>query len=223
MSSSLIDLIKKIQDSQPAEINMQLTDGASVQLQCVYKESNAPHFFLVFPPKQLPVNIDTSKGCLIAIKDQEHSVTFKAEVAERKGDRVLELIAKMPIDPVSLRTYFRADLRTTISARYEPGPEERAQGWNLTGETLDISGGGTLAIFPQELPNKQRILVHINLPQTDKEIDCLSHVIRMTRLRKERWQVALKFDSLTQKEQDLIVTCCLNEQRRQLRENIQTA
>ena len=223
MSSSLVDLIKKIQDSQAAEINLQLLDGGSVQLKCVYKESIAPHFFLVFPPQQLPTNIDTSKSCLIAVKGEEKSVTFKAGIETIKGDRILELFAQKTIDPLSLRTYYRADLRTAISASYEPGPEERAHAWNLNGETLDLSGGGVLAIFPAEFPNNQRILLHINLPHTDKEINCICHVIRMTRLRKERWQIALQFDNLTHKERDFIVCCCLSEQRRQLREQVQTA
>jgi c-di-GMP-binding flagellar brake protein YcgR len=223
MSSSVVDLIKMIQDSQAAEINLPLKDGSSVQLRCIYKESLAPHFFLVFPPKQLPTDIDSSKSCLVAVKGEDKSVTFKAGIEAIKGDRILELFAQKTIDPISLRTYYRADLRTAISASYQPGPEERAQAWELTGETLDLSGGGALAIFPKEFPNKQRIHLHLHLPHTDKEIDCLAHVIRMKKLRKERWHVALEFDNLAQKERDCIVSCCLKEQRRQLRENIQTA
>jgi len=220
--SSLVDLIKNIRDSLPAEINLQLSKGGSVQLKCVYKESIAPNFFLVFPPKQLPTDIDTSKGCLVAIKGIEQSITFKAGIEEIKGDRILELFAQKTIEPSSLRTYYRADLRTSISAAYEPGPEEMAQAWSLSGETLDLSGGGTLALFPAEFPNKQRILVHIPLPHTDQEIHCVSHVVHMKRLRKERWQIALQFDNLSQKERDVIVSCCLGEQRRQLRERVQT-
>jgi c-di-GMP-binding flagellar brake protein YcgR len=222
MSSSLINLIKKIPDSQAAEINIKLLDGSSVQLTCIYKESIAPHFFLVFPPKQLPTNINTNLSCLVVIKHEEQTVTFQAGIETTKGDRILELFAQKPIDPTEMRTFYRADLRTTIAASYEPGPEERAQAWTFNGETLDLSGGGALAIFPAEFPNKQRILLHINLPSTDKDIHCTAHVIRMTRLRKERWQIALKFDNLSQKESDFIVSCCLNEQRRQLRERIQT-
>jgi len=223
MPSSLVDIIKRIQDSQAAEINLQLLDGSSVQLKCIYKESIAPHFFLVFPPKQLPTNINTNLSCLVVVKDEEKSVTFQAGIETIKGDRILEVFAQKPIDPTTMRTFYRADMRTTITASYEPGPEERAHAWTFTGETLDLSGGGALAIFPAEFPNKQRILLHINLPSTDKDIHCTAHVIRMTRLRKERWQIALQFDNLSQKEKDFIVSCCLNEQRRQLREKIQTA
>jgi c-di-GMP-binding flagellar brake protein YcgR len=221
MSPSLVDLIKKIQDSQAAEINLPLVSGGSVQLKCIYKESEAPHFFLVFPPKQLPTNIDTKKSCLVAVKGEDKSITFSAGIESSKGDRILELFALKTIDPLSLRTFFRADMRAAISASYEPGPEERAHAWNLEGQTLDLSGGGTLAIFPKEFLNRQRILLHIKLPHTDKEIHCLAHVIRMKKLRREHWQIALQFDDLEQKERDFIVSCCLREQRRQLRENIQ--
>lgn len=223
MTSSPTDIIKRLQDSQPAEINLPLLDGGSTQIKCIYKESIAPNFFLVFPPKQLPSNLDTSKSCLVAIKGEEKSVTFKAGIEEIKGDRILELFAQKVIDPLTLRTFYRADLRTAITACYEPGLEERAQPWCISGETLDLSAGGTLAVFPAEFPNKHRILVTIQLPQTDKEIRCLSHVIRMRKLRKDHWQIALQFDSITQKERDHIVACCLREQRKQLREKVRTA
>jgi hypothetical protein len=222
MSSSLVDLVNEIKDSLPAEINLQLINGLSLQLKCIYKESTAPHFFLVFPPHQLQTTIDTSKSCLVVVKNGEKSITFKAGIEQIKGDRVLELFAQKTIDPLSLRTYYRADLRTPISASYEPGPEERARAWSFDGETLDLSGGGTLAIFPAEFQNRQRINVQISLPQIDREIHCISHVIRMQRLRKEHWQIALQFDSLNLKERDFIISCCLNEQRRQLREKVQT-
>jgi c-di-GMP-binding flagellar brake protein YcgR len=223
MPSSLVDLIKRIQDSQAAEINIQLLDGSSVQLKCIYKESIAPNFFLVFPPKQLPTNINTNLSCFVVIKNEEQTITFQAGINTIKGDRVLELFAQKPVDPTTMRSFYRADLRAAITASYTPGPEERAHAWTINGETLDLSGGGTLAIFPAEFVNKQRILLHINLPSTYKDIHCTAHVIRMTRLRKERWQIALQFDDLSQKEKDFIVSCCLSEQRRQLRERIQTA
>jgi len=223
MPSSLVDIIKKIQDSQAAEIKLELLNGSSEQLKCIYKESIAPNFFLVFPPKQLPTNIDTNLSCLVVIKNEESSVTFQAGIETIKGDRILEMFAQKPIDPTEMRNFYRADMRTNITASYEPGPEEKTHAWTFTGETLDLSGGGALALFPAEFPNKQRIIVHINLPSTDKNIHCAAHVIRMTRLRKERWQIALQFDNLSQKEKDFIVSCCLSEQRRQLRERVQTA
>jgi hypothetical protein len=223
MPPSFTDTIRKIPDSQPAEINIPLTSGNSVQLKCIYKESIAPGFFVVFPPKQLPATIDISKSCMIAIKGEEHALTFTAKIEAIKGDRIIELTAQKSIDPTSLRTCFRADLRTTITASYEPGPEERAKEWSFSGETLDLSEGGTLAIFPSEFANKQRIRLHITLPHIKTDLHLQGHVVRTRRLRKERWQIALQFDHISQKECDLIASCCLMEQRKQLRERIQTA
>jgi len=60
--SSLVDLIKNIRDSLPAEINLQLSQGGSVQLKCVYKESIAPNFFLVFPPKTTSIQHRHQQG-----------------------------------------------------------------------------------------------------------------------------------------------------------------
>jgi hypothetical protein len=46
-------------------------------------------------------------------------------------------------------------------------------------------------------------------------------VTRTGRLRGGRWHIALHFDDITQKNKDAIITNCLWEQRRQLRENVQ--
>jgi hypothetical protein len=221
--SSLVDLIRNLQDSQPAEINLQLLgDASQVQFKCVYKESNAPNLFLVFPPKQLPLNIDVSKSCFVAVKGEEKTIAFKAEIKNVNGDRVLELTAQKSIDPTSLRTFYRTDLRTPISVSYTPDPDEKAEAWSFIGETLDLSGGGVLTLFTNEFPNRQRIAIHIRLPHTNNEINCLARVVRMIRLRKERWQIALQFENLSQKEKDTIVASCLSEQRRQLRDNVRT-
>lgn len=224
MSRSITDIIKKIADSQPAIINILTTDGLEIRLKCVFKESTAPHFFLVFPPKTLPESIDTDIVCPISIKYERTILTLNAEIINVISDRTLELNAKQSIDPTSLREFFRVDSRLPIIATYYPGPkEDKEHFWTIKGETLDLSGSGALALFSEQPGNKHRIELEIKLNHIPISIECTAHVIRTRRLRKGRYQVAFHFDFITPKDRDHIISNCLKEQRKQLREKIQTA
>lgn len=224
MNSSITDIVKKIIDSAGAEIDISTTEGQTIRLKCIYKESLAPNFFLVFPPKQLPSNIDTNRLCPISIKGEKVSLTLTAKILDINGDRTLELNAKQFVDPTSLREYFRVDTRTAITIIYEPGPsEDRNNYWTLQGETLDLSGSGVLAILPAQPKNNHRLKVEISLKHTNVLIECAAHVIRAKRLRRGRYQVAFHFDHVSSKHRDSIISDCLQEQRMQLRERIQTA
>ncbi len=224
MSISVIaDTIKQLKDSQPAVISITTTDSLEVRLRCVFKESTSPHFFLVFPPKTLPDDIDTGIICPVSIKTDKTALTLNAEIVNISGDRTLELKAKKTVDPTSLREFFRVDARFNIIATYLPGPnEDKSHFWEMEGETLDLSGSGVLAIFPEAPANKHRIDLRIRLTDAPKPIKCTAHIIRTRRLRKGRFQVALHFDSISPKDRDRIISNCLQEQRKQLREKIQT-
>ncbi len=223
-SSVIVDTIRQIKDSQPAIINLITNEGLEVRLKCIFKESSAPHFFLVFPPETLPGTIDTEKVCPVSVKTDSSSITLNAEIVEVIGNRTLELMAKKTVDPTSLREFFRVDYRSTVFATYMPGPnEDKSHYWNMQGETLDLSGSGLLAIFPEAPANKHRIELEIRLDTMQRPIECVAHIIRTRRLRKGRFQVALHFDSISHKDRDAIISNCLQEQRKQLREKIQTA
>ncbi|MBU1140842.1 MAG: PilZ domain-containing protein [Proteobacteria bacterium] len=224
MDSSITDIVKKIIDSASAEIDISTTEGQTIRLKCIYKESLAPNFFLVFPPKHLPSNIDISRHCPISIKGENVSLTITAKILHINGDRTLELIAKKSVDPSSLREYFRVDTRMPIKLTYEPGPaEDRSHYWMLKGETLDLSGSGVLAILPDQPKSNHRIQIEITLKHTKTTIECAAHVIRSKRLRRGHYQVAFHFDHVSSKHRDSIISNCLQEQRMQLRERIQTS
>ncbi len=223
MASSITDIVKTIVDSESAAIEIPTTDGKVIRLKCIYKESIAPNFFLIFPPKTLPENIDTSKHCPIAVHSSKTPYTLTAKILTVTGDRTLELMAKNTIDPTSLREFFRVDIRIPITATYEPGAtEDQNHRWTLKGETLDMSGSGVLAIFPDQPKNKHRISLNITLRHSNISIECTAHVVRSRRLRKGHYRVALHFDEVSPRHRDHIISCCLQEQRLQLRERIQT-
>lgn len=222
--SSLTNLIKSLKDSQSAKIKLQLLSGQLVHLDCIYKESVAPNFFVVFPPGVIPESLDTKKVCSISLLDDAGmSVALTAKISTVTSDRSIELTAASTIDPASLREYFRVDLRTTITISYQAADGNEARSWAISGQTIDISACGVLGLFPEEARNKHNVFIEIHLTHPEKKILCVGHVVRTNRLRGGRWQIALHYDNITNKNRDAITTNCLWEQRRQLREKIQTA
>ncbi len=224
MTAAITEIIKSLIDSESSQIDITCTKGKNVRLNCIYKESHAPGFLLAFPPKKLPENIDTKTTCPVTVRAAKAPVSFSAQVVKIRDDRTLELVAKQSIKLESLREYFRVDTSVTIVASYDPPPEGGAnQSWMIRGQTLDMSGSGILALFPEAPQSNHKIDVTLTLADGETSVSCLAHVVRKKRLRKGRYQVAFHFDSLTPKHRDEIISFCLHEQRTRLREKIETA
>jgi len=224
VAPSISETIKKLVDSETAKIEISTTDNQIVRLNCIYKESHSPNFFLVFPPKKLPKNIDLSKHCPVSINAGQTALTLTTEIIEINGDRTLELTAKNSVKPESLREYFRIDAKVSITAKYDQeSKDSRQKSWVLDGRTLDMSGSGVLAIFPEEPKTKHKITLLINLLENMPPLECLGHVIRCKRLRRNSYQVSFHFDYISAKDKDSIISYCLQKQRDQLREKIQVA
>lgn len=220
---SLTSLVKSIKDGQDAVVNLLTKDGKRVALDCVYKESIAPNFFIVLPSGEFPKNIDQSAPSTLSIIDKSHNnFILTAKFAEQVNRRTIELAAAKSIDPISLREYFRVDFRTDITLSDTSKPN-RSQNWTLHGQTLDLSATGVLGIFPEECKKISNINIEIKLVNPKKKIQCIGHVVRNLRTRSGRFHAALHFDQITNESRDDIITNCLWEQRRQLRENIRTA
>ncbi len=215
-------IVKGIQDSQKARIKLTTLDGRKIHLDCIFKESNALHFFLVFPPNTLPNNIDLDKKHPVSVIYQSNPILLVATVVAYNGSDTLELIAKDTVDPVSLREYFRVNMTTTIRASFKEDKKKvHSQNWSMTGKTQDLSATGVLALFPSEPKDKNQILLEIHLPDTHMTVKATAHVVRTRRLRKMRWQVAYHFDRINNRARDQIIQCCLREQRKLLRDKVQ--
>lgn len=224
MTASISETIKKIVDSESAKIDIATLDGQTIRFNCVYKESHSPNFFLVFPPKMLPGNIDREKHCPISINAGQTPLTLTAKIIEIMGDRTLELTAKNSVKPESLREFFRVEAKVSITAQYDPeSPDSKTAAWTLKGRTIDMSGSGALAIFPGDPPTRHRITLLITLDNNKERVECIGHVIRSRRLRKSRYRVSFHFDSISTKDKDSIISFCLQEQRNRLRAKVQTA
>ena len=224
MSENIAKTISRIPDSESAEIDIFTQNGQVIRLNCIYKESDAPEFFLVFPPKRLPKDINTDQLCPISIKVEKKPLTLTAKINSVNGDRTLELIAKNTVKPESLREYFRVDTKLSIVANYyQESIDGENRSWTLKGKTLDISGSGLLTIFPEEPQNKHKIELQLSMNDGKDIVCCTGHVIRTKRLRRGKYQVAFHFDTMKPKERDAIISFCLQEQRNRLRDKVNTA
>lgn len=221
----ILSLVKSIPDGQAATVTLTDSTGKRQLYECVFKESIAPAFFLVFSLDDIPQVIDLTKQCPLVSRDRDgNTVSFLAEIEARNRNHVFELVAKKPVRPEDLREYFRVDLRTHIAVRFysQQNGEEGLQ-WELAGETVDLSQSGVLAFLPDECQDKHPVEIELKLINPAETIHCIGHIVRAKRIRKNRWLTSFHFDEISSRSRDVIAMNCFSEQRRQLREKVQTA
>jgi hypothetical protein len=225
MTTDIASIVNAIPDRQPTNVTLTDTSGKRTQVSCVFKESSAPSFFLLFPPNTLPQKIDMDRPCALVSQDMYgETVTFAAKIVEIPNNRVIELIANKSIRPEDLREYFRVNIKAQVAVFYHPErDDEDEKAFELNGETVDISQTGVLTILSDECRIKKPVMIEISLPNPAGLIICSGHVIRSKRIRKNHWLTAFHFDNISSDAREIITKNCFVEQRRQLRENIQTA
>jgi len=224
VNSSIINTIKKLEDSEYAKVRLVFKNSETACLDCIYKESEPPSFFLVFQPGTIPDDITIKDQCSVLIHKRQDKtpIVVSAKIEARRGERTLELSASEIIDPVRLREYFRVFYRTPITASYRPpGEELTMELWDMQGTIVDLSASGILAIFPDEFEHKENISLQFQLIGLERNIKCVGHAVRIRHIRKSRVQIALCFDKISSGDQDAIVTECMREQRKQLRTRAQ--
>jgi len=224
MSVDIIAIVNAIPDSQPASVTMTDSSGTRRQLNCVFKESDAPSFFLLFAPGTIPDDIQKSWRCVLISKDTDgEPITFSAKITDLASNRVIELVAQKSIRPEDLREFFRVNLRMPIEIFYEPEDSDvDEQPIEFKGETVDISQTGVLSILSDECKITKPVSLELSLPNPAETIICSGNTIRCKRLKKNRWLTSFHFNDLSSRSRDLIAKNCFAAQRKQLRENIET-
>ena len=219
------DILDRLTDGASTVVDIPGNNNDEFRFNSVFIKKDPPMFELLFPPKSWEADsLRVGANCHLKVAHKETSINLVAELDSIEGDRRLRFIAREPVKPESLRDYFRININTPIEARYVPAPKEiQTRAWKMIGTTVDLSGSGLLALFAEKPPSENRIQLCITVPEESEPINCLAHVVRTYRMRKNRYQVAFHFDDITAKARDQIIACCLQEQRRQLRENIQVA
>ena len=223
--STIKEIIEKLENGSAATITLPEENGEAARLTCAFKNSESPFFDLLFPPNALKINsLPMGMNCQMVVKHRGSEVNIIAELDEVINERCLRMIGREPIKPEALREYFRVGLNTDIEIGYTPGAKEvKIRAWKMIGTTIDLSASGVLGLFAEKPHSGNRLYIKISNPESNAVIHCIGHVVRTYRMRKNRYQVALHFDNVAQKTRDTLIAVCFQEQRKQLRENIQTA
>ena len=223
---TLAEIFTKIETGKAVRIALPVGDDMEKErLNCVYQKTEPPEFILLFSPGSLPTEkIDTHRKAAVLLDIGGKSISLAADIEKIVDEQTLRLIARVVISHEQLRDYFRVDVSAPLVAR--PAlPEKRLTeetDWVLSGETIDVSGGGLLALFPEPLDQNKPVLVELILPTGEAAtIQTIAHVVRTKKTAHNQYQIGLHFDQIAPEDRDRIMACCFEIQRKHLRLNIQ--
>jgi len=218
--SKITEILDKLNDHAPAVIDIPARNGEHYRCKAMFVKKENLTVELVFPPNSWDAdNLALGTECTVAVEHDGRDINILACLDQVTSDRRLQFTAKEPVSLESLREYFRVAIHLPIEASYIAGPREvNGKTWKMLGTTIDLSGSGVLAVLADKPPTTHNIQIVITMPEDEPSIVCLADVVRTYRLRKSRYQVAFHFEVVSTKTRDQIISCCLQEQRRQLRE-----
>ena len=217
------EILNKLNDSSPVVVDIASNTEEAIRCKALLIKKETPLLELVFLPNSWEVgDLRIGGNCNMVIDHNGDTVNLIARLDSVADPRRLHFTAREPIEPASLRDYFRVSANLPIEASYIAGPQEiNVQTWKMIGTTIDLSGSGVLAMFPGKPPSNNRIQLIITRPDEETPIVCLANVIRSYRLRQNRYQVAFHFENIDSDTQDRIIACCFELQRRNLRLRVQ--
>jgi hypothetical protein len=219
------DILTDVPDAKPVRVFLPIAGSKErYRASGVYQKTVPPRFNLLFKPGVLPAEaLDATIPCLIIIDMGGPNISVEAMITAA-SDQKLEMIVQKTISHDQLREFFRVDAATrVISKSFQPelfGKEETP--WSMQGTTIDISGSGILAAFPDKVPMDEPIRLEITLPTEPPElVTVLAHPVRAVQIDDDRWEIAFHFDDISVEDRDRIIGCCLVIQRRLLRLKVQ--
>jgi len=177
-------------------------------------------FLLLFVPGSLPIDeIDMNRKATVLLDIKGQNISLAADIQDKLNEQTLRLIARDVISHEQMRNYFRVDINAPLVARPALRKDEE---WSLSGETVDVSGSGLLAVFPEPIADDEPVQVELILPTGNGEpIKAVAHVVRSRKIHEGRYEVALHFDTIDSEDRDRIMACCFETQRRHLRLKVQ--
>ena len=210
-----------IPDLKPVRVYLPIKNSKQrYRTQAVYRNVSPPLFELFFQPGSLPLeDLDNKKTCLVNLDFGGPNISMTGVIVSA-SESTLKLEAEKLISHEQMREFFRVDAVTeVISKSFQPAFFNReGESWALQGETIDISGNGILASFPQQPPDDEFVRLELSLPGSRAEIvNLLARTVRSCQIDDHHWDIAFHFQDISMEDRDRIVGCCLEIQRRFLR------
>ncbi len=223
-----IDTLNTIPNGKPVRIFIPLLDRLDrVRAQCVYQQTSPPKFTLIFKAGLLPLDdIDVRQPCIITIDMGGPTLSLEAMIQEIVNPQTLQMILQKSISHDQMREFFRIDAVTqVISSSFRTQfVNQNSEPWSIQGETVDLSGSGILAIFPNPPPTEKQVQLEIFVPSVEPvTVKVIAHQVRVQRQNDGRYEVAYHFDDISTEDRDKIIGCCLVLQRKLLRLKVQVA
>ncbi len=190
------------------------------RISCVYQETTPPEFLLLFTPGSLPADkIDFNRKAVVLLDIKGQNISLAADIKEIINDQALRLVGREVIQHKQMRDFFRVDVSAPLVARPALAKDQE---WSLSGETVDVSGSGLLAVFRQPINKGEPVRVELILPTGNGEpIKAIAHVVRSRKIDDDQYQIALHFDTIDSEDRDRIMACCFEIQRKHLRLKVQ--
>lgn len=224
--TSDITTLNSIPNGKPVRIFLPLSTGPNhFRTQCVYQKTSPPDFTLAFKPAALPANeIDTKQACIISVDMGGTTLSLEAVIRKIAGPQTLHLTTQKSVSHEQMREFFRVDATANVISRsfHTEVFNTNADSWSLTGQTVDISGSGILAVFAEEPPADAHVRLEITIPSVEPEIiKVLAHRVRTQKIQDGLHEVAYHFDDISIEDRDKIIGCCLVIQRKLLQLKVQ--
>ena len=219
----IIDILNKLDDQATTTVDLPARNGEHYRCKAMLVKKDLPEIELVFPPNSWEEeNLLFDDDCHIAVELDGQPINLIAQLHHAAGSRRLHCTAREPIAAESLREYFRVAVNMPIEASYIAGPREvNNKTWKMIGTTIDLCGCGVLAVFAEKPASTHNIQLVMTHPEEETALVCLADVVRTYRIRKNRYQVAFHFNVISGKTRDQVISLCLREQRRHLRDNVE--
>lgn len=213
--------LSAIPDRKPVRVYLPIKDKSQrYRSQAVYKSTSPPLFELHFKPGAMPLaDLDSNKNCLINVDFGGPTVSLTAAIVSA-SDQTLSAKAEQLISHEQMREFFRVDAVTdVISKSFQPEFfSSSGKSWSMRGRTIDISGNGLLAGFSVQPPAEELVRLELSLPGTlPAMITVAAKTVRVEQTDRHQWHAAFQFQDISAEDQDRIVGCCLEIQRRHLR------
>jgi len=210
-----IELLDYLKDYKPVRIFLINLDGEQINLDCVCRVIRAPFLEARFLEGTLPSDqLSLTEHCVISLDTGVGTLSLRADIDEVRSSTVLSLKLIDAVNHVQKRDAFRVDTSLVVRLYNEDEVVDDA----VSGEVINLSGGGMMVMSPQFFPSMKKLHALISLPANRLEVvHILVRVVRVIKETGNRFRLALEFEEMRQEDRDKIFAHCFAEQRRQLR------